>query len=83
MIKERPVPQNRYILSDQIICLTGVDAQDKCPYLLRRIEAWNPEEEKIIVFLTNNLKLGSTTMASIYIDSWQIEIFFFSLSSKT
>jgi len=82
VIEERPVPHNRHVLSDQIIRLTGVDAQDKCPYLLRRVEVWDPEEEKILVFLTNNLKLGATTIAAIYKDRWQIETFFKALKQN-
>ena len=76
VIEERPVPQNRHVLSDHIIRLTGVDAQDKCDFDLRRIEVWDPEENKILVFLTNNMKLGSTTIAAIYRHRWQIEIVF-------
>jgi IS4 transposase len=30
----------------------------------------------MIVFLTNHLKLGSTTISAIYKDRWQIELFF-------
>jgi hypothetical protein len=82
VIEERPVPHNRQVLSDNIIRLTGVDAQNKCPYLLRRVEVWDPEEEKILVFLTNNLKLGATTIAAIYKDRWQIETFFKALKQN-
>ena len=39
VVEERTVPQNRNIVSDQVIRLTGVGAQEKCPHLLRRIEA--------------------------------------------
>ena len=82
VIEERPMPQNRHVLSDKIIRLTGVDAQDKCQHLLRRVEVWVPEEERILVFLTNNLKLGATTVAAIYKDRWQIEIFFKALKQN-
>jgi len=82
VVEERNVPKNRNVLSDRVIRLTGVDAQDKCPYELRRIEVWDPEEEKVLVFLTNNLKLGATTIAAIYKDRWQIEIFFKALKQN-
>jgi len=82
VIEEKPVPKNRQVLSDQIIRLTGVDAQDKCPYELRRVEVWDPEEEKTLVFLTNNVRLGATTIAAIYKDRWQIEIFFKALKQN-
>lgn len=82
VIEERPVPQNRHVRSDQIIRLTGVDAQDKCHHVLRRVEVWDPEEDRILVFLTNNLKLGATTVAAIFKDRWQIEIFFKALKQN-
>ena len=53
MVEEREAPKNRHVLSDRVIRLTGVDAQDKCSFELRRIEVWDPEEERVLVFLTN------------------------------
>ena len=76
VVKNLPVPQNRNILSDQIIRLTGVNAADKCPHDLRRIVVWDAENEREIVLLTNNLDFGSTTIAAIYKDRWEIELFF-------
>ena len=76
VVGERDVPQNRNILKDELIQLTGLQAQEKCPYPLRRIEVYVPETDEILVFLTNNLDFGATTVAAIYKDRWQIEIFF-------
>ena len=39
VVEEREPPQNRNILKDQTIRLTGTGAQEKCPHLLRRVEA--------------------------------------------
>jgi hypothetical protein len=75
-VGERDVPQNRNILKDELIQLTGPKAEEKCPYPLRRIEVYLPETKQILVFLTNNMDLGATTIAAIYKDRWQIEIFF-------
>lgn len=74
--EERPLPQNRNILADQIIRLTGVNAWEKCPHLLRRIVVWDAENEREIVLLTNHMKFGATTIAAIYKERWQIELFF-------
>lgn len=76
VVGERDVPQNRNILKDELIQLTGSKAEEKCPYPLRRIEVYVPETNEILVFLTNNLDFGATTIAAIYKDRWQIEIFF-------
>lgn len=76
VIEEREPPKNRNILTDQIIRLSGTGAQEKCPHLLRRIEAVREDTGDILVFLTNHLSLGASTIAAIYKDRWQIELFF-------
>lgn len=76
VVEEHKVPQNRNILKDQIIEFTGYYAKKDCPHLLRRIEVWDQEFNRTLVLLTNNLKFGATTVAAIYKDRWQIEIFF-------
>jgi len=70
------VPQHRNILSDELILLTGVAAEKTCPHTLRRIVVWDEENEREIVLLTNHLKFGASTIADIYRERWQIELFF-------
>lgn len=82
VVERREVPQHRHILKDEIIRLTGLKAEEKCPYLLRRIEFYDPKKEEILVFLTNHLTLGATTIAAIYKDRWQIELFFKALKQN-
>jgi len=77
----RDVPQNRSILSDEIIQLTG-EAGKKCPYPLRKVTYYNAEKDETFVNLTNHLKLGATTIAAIYKDRWQIELFFKALKQN-
>ncbi len=43
---------------------------------LRRIEVWVEEKNESMVFVTNNLKLAARTIARIYKERWQIELFF-------
>ncbi len=76
VVGERAVPQNRHVLKDQIIEFTGYYAKKTCPHRLRRIELWDEEASRTVVLLTNHLKFGATTVAAIYKDRWQIEIFF-------
>lgn len=76
VVEEHRVPLNRNILKDQIIEFTGYYAKKDCPHLLRRIEVWDQEFNRTLVLLTNHLKFGATTVAAIYKDRWQIEIFF-------
>ena len=81
-VGENDVPKNRHVLKDQMIELRGLKAIEKCPYPLRRIEVYDPETGEVLVFLTNNLKLGATTIAAIYKERWQIEIFFKALKQN-
>jgi len=76
VVESRPVPKNRHVLKDQVIGLTGIDAWEKCPYLLRRVEVYSAEKGEVLVFLTNHFGFGATTIAAIYKDRWQIELFF-------
>ena len=63
------------IISDQIIQLTGVKSFH-CPVPLRRIRYKNKETGKRYVFLTNAMHLNAKTVADIYRERWQIELFF-------
>ena len=82
VVEEKKVPQNRNILKDELIELRGLGVIERCPYPLRRIEVYNPEKNEILVFLTNHLTLGATTIAAIYKDRWQIELFFKALKQN-
>lgn len=76
VVENRDVPQSRNIIKDQLIQFTGYESFKMCSHTLRRVEVWDAENERIIVLLTNHLQFGATTIASIYKDRWQIEIFF-------
>lgn len=76
IVEEREIPKRRSILSDQIIRLTGTGAEEKCPHLLRRVVVWDKDNEREIVLLTNHFDFGASTIAAIYKDRWEIEIFF-------
>lgn len=76
VIEQRVVPKNRNILKDELISFEGYYSKRKCPSVLRRIEVWDEENGKVIVLLTNHLTFGASTIASVYKDRWQIEVFF-------
>jgi Domain of unknown function (DUF4372)/Transposase DDE domain len=75
-----PLPRN--ILADEIIRFTGTQAAKNCPHLLRRVVVWDPVNEREIVLLTNLLHFGATTIAAIYKDRWEIELFFKALKQN-
>ena len=82
VVEECAVPQHRNILADQLIRFTGAQAQADCPHLLRRVVVWDAENEREIVLLTNLLEFGATTIAAIYKDRWEIELFFKALKQN-
>lgn len=64
------------VVSDQTIILAGKDACKDYPMPLRMIEYYDIKTNKIYTFITNNFKLAAKTIANIYKDRWQIELFF-------
>jgi len=82
VVEERPVPLHRNILSDELIVLTSLGAQEKCPHQLRRIVVWDEANQRDIVLLTNHLEFGASTIADIYRERWQIELFFKALKQN-
>ena len=76
IVQRLPLPQHRNIRADEIIRLAGPRASEKCPHKLRRIVVWDAENEREIVLLTNHLDFGATTIADIYKERWEIELFF-------
>jgi IS4 transposase len=62
--------------------LKGFYSKKKCPYRLRRIRSQDPATGKWIVLLTNQFEWTANTIAQVYKDRWQIELFFRALKQK-
>ena len=75
-------PLARHILADELIRLTGQQAVKDCPRLLRRVVVWDSVNEREIVLLTNLLHFAPSTIAAIYKDRWEIELFFKALKQN-
>jgi hypothetical protein len=75
VVESRLVPENSNVMRDEVMVL--VTQQEVGPEArLRRIEVWVEEKNETMVFVTNNLKLAARTIARIYKERWQIELFF-------
>ena len=75
VLEQRPINTAQGLVSDETIQLTGAKGRE-CPKPLRRIVYQDPETGKVYVFLTNHFRLAAKTIADIYKERWQIEIFF-------
>jgi hypothetical protein len=76
VVERREVPKNSAVRADEVIRLTGAGAGEKCPHELRRVEVYDEQKDRTLVFLSNHLSFGATTIAAIYKDRWQVELFF-------
>lgn len=85
VIEERDPPGRGPVLADEIIQLTSKAAKKAriTEDRLRLVTVWNEEKQCEYQYLTNNLKLGATTIASIYRSRWEIEKFFRVLKQNT
>jgi len=68
--------ENTDVLDDQKILLRGVKSKTLYPKFLRRITYYDREKKLALVFLTNNFYENAETIAQIYRNRWQIEVFF-------
>jgi hypothetical protein len=70
------VDKSKGLVCDQTIKLTGVYTPNYYPNKLRRIRFRDRENNKNLVFLSNNFALPPYTIAQLYKCRWQIELFF-------
>ena len=71
-----PVDKSSGVLSDQTAILSSVESATAYPDPLRKVSYFDPERSKRLKFLTNNFTLPARTIADIYRQRWQVELFF-------
>lgn len=71
-----PADREQGFICDQRVILNGFYASRHYPELIRRIRYKDPETGKTLVFLTNNTTLPAVTIAALYKQRWQVELFF-------
>jgi hypothetical protein len=82
VVERREVPVHGPILSDDLIAFQPFEAGRKVFHTYRRVVVWLEEKQEPLVLLTNHLDFGPTTIAAIYKDRWQIELFFKALKQN-
>jgi hypothetical protein len=71
-----PVDKSTGVRSDQTVVLATVGSASAYPEPLRRVSYFDAVTGKRLVFLTNNFTLPALTIAQIYKQRWQVELFF-------
>jgi hypothetical protein len=75
-LHSHPVKTDTGLRSDQIINLRGFYAARDYPDKLRRVRFFDLEHRRALVFLTNHFGLPALTVARLYQQRWQVELFF-------
>jgi hypothetical protein len=75
-VESRPVLPGGNIRRDEIIRLQPFVAGRPDYADLRRVVVWLEDKQEELVLLTNHFTLAASTIAAIYKERWQIELFF-------
>jgi len=75
-IYSHKVDKSSGIRCDQTVRLTGYYSHQHYPVYFRRIKYFDTEQNKYLVFLTNNFRLPAMTIAELYRNRWKVELFF-------
>jgi IS4 transposase len=71
-----PVDKDTGVRSDQTVVLASLESALVYPDALRKVVYVDAKTGKRLVFLTNNFALPAATIAAIYKQRWQVELFF-------
>lgn len=61
---------------DCLVLIGEYEGMGKYPEPLRMVEYYDSEKKEVYTYLTNNFDLPASSIAAIYKERWQIEIFF-------
>jgi hypothetical protein len=81
VVEDRELPHRKGLVRDQVICFYK-QARDGKEGYFRRVEFYDDEQDRVLVFLTNHLTLAAATVAAVYKQRWQIELFFKALKQS-
>ena len=76
VIGQQEFTEGTGVVSDELIALTGTTSNYDYPEALRMVKYYDIKQDKLYTFITNNFKLAAKTIAYIYKERWQVELFF-------
>jgi SLT domain-containing protein len=76
IVERRDVKANSAVISDSVIRFNSLRSQQKKLPDVRQVAYFDVETNKQYSFLTNHFKLSAQTIADIYKQRWQVELFF-------
>jgi IS4 transposase len=78
VVQAYPVKPGGKIVADELVGLKNAHSQRAYPELMRRVTAWVEVDgqERLMVFLTNQLTWSPESVVELYRCRWRIEVFF-------
>jgi IS4 transposase len=76
IVEDYPVTKGSNVLKDQKVRLQALVAGRPDLEDLRMVTVWLEDKQEELVLLTNHFKLAARTIAAVYKERWQIELFF-------
>ena len=76
VVESREVDPQAGLITDETISLTGYQTSRKYPDNLRLVVYEDFRDGKVYRFITNNFTVDALTVAELYRERWQIELFF-------
>lgn len=77
-LAELELPQDKdfCVLKDEKVIITYKVNEERHQFENRRIAYWDDHNNRLLVFMTNNMELDAASIAAIYKYRWQIELLF-------
>ncbi len=75
-VVDEKTPVGMGVVADKIIRLSSAKGKKLCPIDLRRVTFVRKDDQKELVFITNDLSCSAVQIAGLYKQRWKIELFF-------